>query len=997
VQLRKKSDKSGFVKLYSIKRVFMKKTAFLLSSLACFTLIPELLLSLPQGQSVVSGDVSIVQPDSKTMRVEASHGSIIDYSSFNIRKGEKVQFVQPSSSSAVLNRVKGKNPSKIMGKIESNGKVILVNSKGLYFGPESAVHVGSLIASSLEIANEDFIRENYSFFLKNKENLAEIRNDGVLTAASGGAVVLMSPIIRNHGVIQATAGKVVLAAGEHVTLDFQGDRLLNFVVEGELEGAVLEHLGSIQAEGGLVSMRLPAAKKAIQEIVNREGLERGEVFVEENGEIKLVSSSYILAKQLELEAGKLQVEGKIDASSVDGLGGNVRLTGTAISLAGAEVDVSGKTGGGEVLIGGEFQGQGSTPYASKVSMDNSSKIVADAKENGNGGTVVLWSTDETIFDGYISAKGGAFGGNGGCIESSSQDVLAIQEGRVDASALKGKMGEWLLDPVTLTVAAGASPNPSLCAGGTVGNITINNTLAAIILCADLVSVNAPISMNNLGASILFKAPVGDIGVLQFNTPTLQTNGGAIVVNNLVTKLTNDLLIDTTNGDATISGANVSFTTIDSDSTPRALTIKTGTSGNLTVGNIGAASPLSQVELLGNSQAQIASIFTDNGSITVIPSATIATSVTLSSQPSSGGSGAPIITNTIDGSYAGSDSLIVIAGNGEVTLGQIGLNIPLGNVEILSASSVSLSDILTQGGNITILPEMVLEKVGAPTTRFKTFSDFDPSASGSVYITSVQSSVSDSQGLTISAGQAGSVQIGVIGAVDASVAAVVIDSNQDLSLGPVYANSLTIQGGGGNVTFNGAVDLSGPIGLSVSAGNIYLGAPITSTVISLYSLSSILNESSTAYTLTITSTSPTRILSLDAASGVVGTLVSPIEVYTPGIVLGGGTEVNIAGTYSALDYIPGNTPCLVTFRGNTYNCTVAPAIIFQLLPKNLFRNFFFSSNLLGIGPLSSEINPPTQNSAFRPIRLRPNRLPPIISPPEQTWNFDPNELFSFQIL
>ena len=263
-----------------------------------------------------------------------------------------VQFIQPSSSSAVLNRVSSGKPSKILGQIESNGKVLLVNPDGMYFGPHSSVRVASLIAPSLDIANEDFLKGQYAFRLQNKEHLAEIRNDGLLSSAPEGCIVLMSPIIRNLGTIHAKAGKVVLAAGEQVTLDFHGDRLLQFAVEGDLKAAVIEHLRSIKAEEGEVSVRLPTAKKAIHEIINREGLpEKGEVFVQENGEIFLVSASSIRAKTVEIEASTLSIDGHIDASSELDVGGNVFLKGADIALRGAQIDASGRSGGGNVLVG----------------------------------------------------------------------------------------------------------------------------------------------------------------------------------------------------------------------------------------------------------------------------------------------------------------------------------------------------------------------------------------------------------------------------------------------------------------------------------------------------------------------------------------------------------------------------------------------------------------------------------------------------------------------
>ncbi|EKJ4637174.1 filamentous hemagglutinin, partial [Escherichia coli] len=76
-----------------------------------------------------------------------------------------------------------------------------------------------------------------------------------------------------------------------------------------------------------------------------------------------------------------------------------------------------------------------------------------ATQQGNGGTAVLWSESFTNFRGQISAKGGENGGNGGQVETSSHGNLQAF-GSVSASAKKGKAGNWLLDPLDITIVNG---------------------------------------------------------------------------------------------------------------------------------------------------------------------------------------------------------------------------------------------------------------------------------------------------------------------------------------------------------------------------------------------------------------------------------------------------------------------------------------------------------------------------------------------------------------
>src|SRR4029453_13499334 len=122
---------------------------------------------------------------------------------------------------------------------------------------------------------------------------------------------------------------------------------------------------------------------------------------------------------------------------------------------------SGRTGGGKVLIGGDWAGgrpnrsvvnnpsalleSFAIPTATTVSVDAATTINASATGRGNGGKVVLWSDSETTFAGTILARGGARGGDGGFVETSSHGQLAFT-GNVDSSAPRGKAGTLLLDP-----------------------------------------------------------------------------------------------------------------------------------------------------------------------------------------------------------------------------------------------------------------------------------------------------------------------------------------------------------------------------------------------------------------------------------------------------------------------------------------------------------------------------------------------------------------------
>lgn len=207
----------------------MKKNLTLLSLLLCSSLS-----ALPFGEDVKAGEATFYSND-KTLSIITSEKTIINYQEFNIGQGEVVQFIQPSANSSVLNRVTGGNCSEILGRLESNGQVFLVNAQGIYFGPNAIVNVGSIVATSLSIRDDFFLQDSLEFFLENKTS-GSIVNEGMILA--DGFAALFAPTVQNQGSIYARAGQVFLGASEKVILDLMGDGLIKVLVEGDLEKAL---------------------------------------------------------------------------------------------------------------------------------------------------------------------------------------------------------------------------------------------------------------------------------------------------------------------------------------------------------------------------------------------------------------------------------------------------------------------------------------------------------------------------------------------------------------------------------------------------------------------------------------------------------------------------------------------------------------------------------------------------------------------------------------
>ena len=156
----------------------------------------------PTGGSVVAGQAQISAAGANTLINQTTSKAIINWQSFSVGQGSSVQFNQPNASAITLNRVTGTSPSTIDGAIRANGQVWLLNPNGLLFGNGATINVGGLLATTSDIADQDFMAGRYNF--SSTGGKGSVSNSGTITAANGGSVVLSSPSVVNKGLIQAT-------------------------------------------------------------------------------------------------------------------------------------------------------------------------------------------------------------------------------------------------------------------------------------------------------------------------------------------------------------------------------------------------------------------------------------------------------------------------------------------------------------------------------------------------------------------------------------------------------------------------------------------------------------------------------------------------------------------------------------------------------------------------------------------------------------------------
>lgn len=355
-------------------------------------------LALPENGQVIQGNVQIAQPQNHILQIlQSSPTGIINWGSFNIDANQLVQFLQPGANSALLNRVIGQDPSQILGQIQANGRILLVNPNGILFGPGSSVNAGSFLATTLSIQDQDFIQGRYDLKQDPNSPLRAVVNQGEIRVTDGGFIALVSPLVDNQGLLIAQQGQVVLGATTQATLQVDARGLLQVSIPDGFRGQ-----SANATNPQTVLLTQSQMSDTLAQLV-RGGHAEGERIVETAQGVQLVGAEGLLVNQgtIRSDAGKVLM----DSSQA-----TVNAPGSLVSVS----------------------------------------------SQGNAGEIRVFSAGSAVQMGDLAAASQA--GNGGFIEVSGRQVHLTQA--PDLSAPQGQAGSFLIDPEFVHIVNGTGVNPT---------------------------------------------------------------------------------------------------------------------------------------------------------------------------------------------------------------------------------------------------------------------------------------------------------------------------------------------------------------------------------------------------------------------------------------------------------------------------------------------------------------------------------------------------------
>lgn len=446
--------------------------------------------ALPTGAQVVHGSAAI-NTIGASMQIQQNSAKLItNWQNFDIGSAAKVEFVQPSAASIALNRVTGSDAaSQIFGVLNANGRVFLVNPNGILFGATARIDAGSLVASTLNIRDQDFLAGQYQFDLNNP--VGQVKNFGELVAKQGGFVALMGAQVDNAGRVVATGGQAALAAGQSVRMQIGETGLLGMNVVAGQTNTQVSNSGAVIAHGGNVLMSAQSAAGLMSGAVNLTGLVQASRIDGQGGHVRLDGGEITMSQTGRIEATGQGTDVMLWSDRA------TRMDGT-INALGGTVDTSSK---GELGVKGEVNANNWVldPVTLTVvnTLPNSNDVNGDFYVaassiqnflNGGGSSSTVRQSDNTVVINYDAAA-----------TPRTLSLLASQQININADISKTSGAD-------ATLILGSMPN------GTQSNVVVNNPISSIAGALNI----------KFGATVLDSG-----GRVTLNAP-LATNGGDVI-------------------------------------------------------------------------------------------------------------------------------------------------------------------------------------------------------------------------------------------------------------------------------------------------------------------------------------------------------------------------------------------------------------------------------------------------------------------------------------
>ena len=406
--------------------------------------LTSLAQAAPSLNQVTNGNATVTQNAGDTTINQTSASATIDWHSFNTTQHQTVVFNQPNTQSLTVNNILDANPTTIHGSITANGRIILLNPNGFFFGANSSVSAHTFIAAATTNSNTSYNS------LTN--TLSIINNDAI-----NGTITV-------DGTITATKTQLIakrVAANDTATVNATGAITITATQDATLHGTLSATAGNIDIFSN-GSIRGSADTSATNTTFNASGeLSLSGTHTATNT-LTLNASPLFLESTATLNAASLTITSPHSfalVSATTNAHTQLYTANTSLTFINANINST----AGTITIGNK-----TTPT---ITINPTTTITNNATTSTtNAGDIIIFSKDHTQF--YGTATATAEYGNGGLIELSSKGTITHSTPlNISTTSTYGNTGTLLIDPAVILIADPATFNTfnsfrALLTGGT---------------------------------------------------------------------------------------------------------------------------------------------------------------------------------------------------------------------------------------------------------------------------------------------------------------------------------------------------------------------------------------------------------------------------------------------------------------------------------------------------------------------------------------------------
>ncbi|WP_158703055.1 beta strand repeat-containing protein [Allosphingosinicella vermicomposti] len=526
------------------------------------------------------------QVNGNVLDVVASGNAIINWNDFNVSNGYRANYSHANGVNApnisILNRVQGSNITNIFGEVTSgkNVSVYIINPNGIVFGSSARVNVGALVASTLNLTNDnDFLNGNSALRFTSPVGSTRgivVAPGAVLNTGGGGDIgdlVLLANQISSAGDLTAQ-GDVGIVAGEDITVTRTANSPLAFRIDRGTSVANAMTLGSNIT-----------GKSVIAGFFSKAGVNNALLNINEDSVIKATGAVADWSGGVHLQGGKgssARIDGPSDTDSRNSVsiavGSGSEITGNFYSqstgnqyllgkinagvatIYGSDLEISDLSSTYAVTIYGDTINIGSlydnSAFGTSIRYDESLSFGAIASRDDVIISTLSPQTAQNISGGSLTARFGIQIDVPGSVSISTIDggsnkVLIKSGSNIDIDSLKS----WLFDMTA------------------VGDMTIRGLNVGY---GSLVANNINLSGPDVAATYNLELSANNL--VQIDTD-LSASSISIDAKNVTSKklsATGTLDVFARDGNATLG-----------DLSGNSISVTTGGSGNITVGNVAA--------------------------------------------------------------------------------------------------------------------------------------------------------------------------------------------------------------------------------------------------------------------------------------------------------------------------------------------------------------------------------------------------------------------------